>query len=276
MAEHAASTDDLAFTISNPSGKTTILLLHALFSSPLEYAFATPAIPSDYCVIIPYLPQHSASLPHHQHFSLTSTTKLLARLITAHSSTGTVHVAGVDLGGFVALELLRSHPQLIESVFITGCYPYTKWQAYLASWPSLMSWGLYLTIQSGLYRAAAATSGIPRHDDLVAELLKNNTYDLSARAYKEMRTWQAEETRDVAMKDKRILVCASGMGDDVDATKEFAEMLKGLGQAEGKETKAVEIRDAIHGWNLQLGKLFAETLVAWIEKRPLPERLEAL
>lgn len=139
-----------------------------------------------------------------------------------------------------------------------------------------MSWGLYLTIQSGLYRAAAATSGLPPHRPLVAELLKNNTYDLSKRAYDAMRTWQAEETRDVAMKDKRVLVCASGMGDDVDATRGFAEVLKGLAEGEGKETRAVVVRDAIHGWNLQFSKLFAETLVAWIEKNPLPERLEAL
>lgn len=273
MADHAATTEDLAFTIHNASGTSTVLLLHALFSSPLEWEHVLPGLTSTYRIITPHLPQHSLSLAH-QPFSFGLCTKLLARLVKNHAPSGTAHIAGVDLGGFVGLELVRSHPELVESVVITGCYPYTPWQSYLASWPSLMSWGLYLTIQSGLYRAAAATSGIPPHRPLVAELLKNNTYDLSKRAYEAMRLWQAKETRDVAMKDKRILVCASGMGDDVDATRNFGEVLRELGSNEGRKTRVVVVKDLIHGWNLQRGSLFAATLAAWIENERLPERLE--
>lgn len=275
MAYHSATKEDLAYTIHNPSGATTVLLLHALFSSPLEYEHIPARLPSTYRILVPHLPQHSLS-KFHQPFSLELTTALLARLITTHSPQQPVHLAGVDLGGFIALSLVRKQPDLISSVLITGCYPYTPWQRTLASYPSLMSWGLYLTIQSGLYRAAAATANVPKHQPLIHELLSNNTYDLAARGYEAMRTWDAEETRDAALKDKRILVCASASGDDVDATRTFAETLSGLGQGEGKETRAAVLRDGIHGWNLQLPALFAETLEAWIEKKPLPERLELL
>ncbi|KAH8171919.1 alpha/beta hydrolase family protein [Sarocladium implicatum] len=275
MADHPATVEDLAYTIHNPSGTTTVVLLHALFSSTLEYEHVPSHLPPTYRILIPHLPQHSSSIDHRP-FSFDLATTLLARLITTLSPQEPVHLSGVDLGGFIALSLVRRHPVLVSSVLITGCYPYTAWQRTLASYPSLMSWGLYLTIQSGLYRAAAATANVPRHRPLIQELLTNNTYDLAARGYEAMRTWDAEETRDAALKDKRILVCASGTGDDVDATKAFAETLAGLGNGDGKETRAVILRDGIHGWNLQLPRLFAETLDAWIQKKALPERLEAL
>lgn len=272
---HVEDDYGLSFQSHNASGNTTIVLLHACYSSPAEFEHVIPHIPASYHVLVPALPGHSQSAKV-KPFSLKLAADCLAGLIKSDAKNGKAHLVGVSLGGFVALDTIRRHPELVESVFTTGASPFTPWQVFMAQYPSLMSWGLYLVIQSGIYRAVAATTKLYPHKPLVAEMLRNNTYELSRDAYRDMRLWQAQEVKYVAEKDTRVLVCAGGVGDDRKATKEFADTLRELGSGDGRETKSAVVRDAIHGWNLQFPRLFARGVIAWIEREPLPEEFEAL
>ncbi|MDN3426330.1 alpha/beta hydrolase [Microbacterium sp. APC 3898] len=71
---------------------------------------------SDYPIILVDLPGHgkSVSVPW---ISLMDTTDMIAKEVIKNR---TVHVVGISLGGHVALELAKRHPDKILSAFISG------------------------------------------------------------------------------------------------------------------------------------------------------------
>lgn len=59
-------------------------------------------------------------------------------------------------------------------------------------------------------------------------------------------------------------------GDNVDTAREVAEVLK----RGNVESRAVQHRGMRHPWNEQDPKLFAEAVMAWLERSTLPEGVE--
>ena len=70
----------------------------------------------------------------------------------------------------------------------------------------------------------------------------------------------------------RTLVVAGGRLDDVEGTRRLGQVLRGGCD----ESRAFVMDGAVHAWNLQWPKLFAEGIKAWIERRELPEEFKEL
>ncbi|KAH6885957.1 Alpha/Beta hydrolase protein [Thelonectria olida] len=274
QTDKTASGQELFFESHNPSASTTIVLLHGLFSCHLEWEHVVPYL-ADYHLIIPDHPHHSRSKLIRP-FSLPLAADKVAALIEQHANGGKAYVVGLSLGGFVTMELIRRHPQLVEAAFVTGSAPFSDWQVWASQRPSMLHWGLWFVMSSGLYRAAEWHTALKPHNQLKSEMAANNQWDLVHDAYGELSRWQEEAVKDLGAKDKRILVVAGGHGDNLGCTKKLAEGLRQEGGKDGKETRGVFVNDAIHGWNLQFPELFADGIKAWIKREPLPERFEAL
>ena len=96
----------------------TLLLLHGLYSSHLEFAHL-PIPSTSYHILTPDIPGHSQS--SHLPVSLENTTTLLVDLIKSHAHSSRAHIVGVSYGAYLALHLAATHPDLVDSVFATGC-----------------------------------------------------------------------------------------------------------------------------------------------------------
>ena len=265
---------ELFFSSHNPSAPTTIVLLHGLFCSHHEWEHVIPQL-QDYHVIVPDLPQHSLSREI-QPFSLRFAAQKVASLIEKHAHGGKAHVVGLSLGGFVTMQLIRDYDQLVHSAFVSGANLLAGWQAWLSYRPSIVHWGFWFTISSGLYDVAARQTGLREHAALRKDLPENNTADLVQRAYADVGRWGKDDAREVGMKDKRIMLVAGGHGDYLDGAIQQAKILLEVGQKDGKRSCAYVVKQAIHGWDLQFPEVFAEGIKAWIEERPLPSEYETL
>lgn len=261
--------DELFFQSHNDASQTTLVMLHGLFSCHLEWEHVAPLLP-EYHLIIPDLPHHSKSKGI-QPFSFDLAADKVAALIKQHAHEGKAHVIGLSLGGFVTQHLIRRHPDVVLSAFTTGAAPLGPWQVWVAARPSIVHWGFWLAIKSGIYKLAAYQTNLKPHEKLVEEIMGNNTIEVTTAAYADVARWQEEALKEVGEKDKRILFAAGGHGDNIEATKKAVEIFREFGRVDGKKTRAVVVDGAIHGWNLQFPELFAEGIKAWVEEKPLPE-----
>ncbi|KAI5863621.1 alpha/beta-hydrolase [Durotheca rogersii] len=270
-----ASTEGLFFSSLNPLAPITIVLLHALMGSHLEWAHCWPKL-SEYHLLIPDLPQHSRSR-HVGPFSYLLSADLIAKIIRDHAHDGRAHVVGVSAGGYVALELVRRHPDTVLSAFVSGAAPLEDFWKSFNSQPKIAQIGLSVILHSPRSVMTKATGWAPelRNDELVKEMKRNNTARLYETGCREAQNWTRENLEEVGRRDKRIALVAS-RHEKVEHIQEMARVLGALGSDQGQKTRAFLVKDAIQAWNLQNPQLFARGIRAWAEKMPMPMDYEPL
>jgi pimeloyl-ACP methyl ester carboxylesterase len=92
--------------------------LHGLLSSHFEWTYVTPGL-SSYHLLVPDLPAHSSS-PDITPFTIPHAASLVASLLQSPAKSTPCHVVGLSLGGFIAIALANAHPELVQSLFVTG------------------------------------------------------------------------------------------------------------------------------------------------------------
>jgi len=274
----------LAFQILNSTDSTTtkkppLLLLHGGFSSHVDFTYVTPLLAS-YTLLIPDLPSHGLSTSSSRaiRFDPRDTCALLADLITTNSPSGTVHVVGVSLGGVVGLLLAATYPDLVESVFVTGCGRQTpksavgRWVeatilgailpaiiivlAWLpASWHHAFYTSMGVRAPPGLQETQRSAAGFGIGWTLAQSLFNG-----------EIGPGLIEKVR------AKVLVCCAALDDDAKGTVELGERLK----KGNEESRAVLASGMRHVWCCQDEDLFARAVVGWVERSEVVEGLELL
>ncbi|KAH7024460.1 Alpha/Beta hydrolase protein [Microdochium trichocladiopsis] len=288
----------------------TIVFLHGAFGSHHEWDHVVSHLSAasdkggvdqaqqgQYHILVPDQLQHgrsrqlaataaesSAAAPP---FTSASAADAVAALIRKHArpgpggGAGRAHVVGLSLGGFVAQALVRRHPDVVQSLFITGATPFTPAQMWLARHSTGLHWGLWAVMGSGFYRFAAWRAGLLEHGELQRDMWENNrTADLAQGVYGDLAQWGwddvAEVAKAVASNRIRVLVCAGGDGDNVEGTKEMVKVIRQGGTEEGGgggdavDCQGFVVAKAIHGWDLQFPDLFATAVRAWIHQETMP------
>lgn len=273
----------LAFEEQNPFAPETVVLLHILFSCGLEWKPVLPKLPS-YHLLIPDLPCHSGSrdVCSREDFSFELCADHIAELIRARAHDGRAHLVGISSGGFVAMEILRRHPDLVagRSALVSGAWPYTGPRRAVASYPRLTYTALWSILHSPgyLFFKASGLSGDYHNDELLTEIKRNGSSRL-ARAASTL-AWDEGRVREVARAGVRICFVAGDKGlESPDEARQCALHVRSEregGELEQFETRAFVVRDAIHAWNLQHPSLFAKGIESWIERRPMPTEFESL
>jgi pimeloyl-ACP methyl ester carboxylesterase len=255
----------------NPAATTTIVLIHGLLSSHLEWAFVTPHLEA-YHLLVVDAPGHSSST-HLLPARISPAADRVAALIRHRAHRGRAHVVGLSMGGFIALDLARRHPSLVLSAFATGAAPFEGSFKFLASHPSII-WYLMAFIDAlpeSMYWWLAGRRGLLRHPELRVEMRRNRRWEVVRDVYSSILELGWEEVREIT--EVRTLSIAGGVQDQVNATRKMGIIWKEEGL---RESKAVVVRDAMHAWDLQLPDLFAEGVKSWVEGRDLPARFEEL
>ncbi|KAI1385417.1 alpha/beta-hydrolase [Hypoxylon trugodes] len=271
-----ANGEGLFFSSLNPLAPITVVMLHVLLSSHLEWSHCWPQL-SEYHLLIPDLPQHSRSR-HVGPFSFALAADLIANMIREHAHDARAHIVGLSTGGFVAMELIKRHPDVVLSAFVSNAVPVNELWRSINARPTMAYVGLSVLLYSPKSLLFKATGWAPefQNDELLKEIRKNNTSRLYEAGSRETGNWSPEDMAEVGKKDKRVVLVAGGKQDNVEGAREMGHLLKSLGLTDGKESRAFLVKDAIHAWNLQYPSLFARGVRAWIERTPLPQAYEPL
>lgn len=251
------------------SSNKPIVFLHGLETCHIEFSRTTPFLSKDYELILVDLPGHSGSkdiLP----LTLENAANALFRLISAKVAGGRAHIVGMSLGGFVGLEFARRYPELVLSLFCTGCAPYSGFRQWVMSHPRLLGGvGIVLggLVTDKMFWLPIGVEPLP---SLREEFRKNQSMALLTAGY---TAAHAVGLEDLAKIDGvRIAIVAGGKRDSVKDTMEAGRVLR----SKNLECKAFVVRDAVHLWDLQLPELFAQGVRAWVDGREMPEEFEVL
>lgn len=268
----------------------TIVFLHGLLGSHLEWLPVASHIhrlssggDRRYRLLIPDLPGHSrSSTPSH----LSSPTTIsraaadVADLIRRHVPARRAYLVGLSMGGFVALEVARAHPDVVlGSVFVTGAAPFVGSYVWLASHPAVVWWMMQALVwmPAPIYNLLARWRGLIKHDELRTEMAENAArWEVVRDVYGSILELDLARVGELAEngRDKgfRVLSVASGLQDQVESTREMGREMRRFHPGH----RAVVVRRALHAWDLQFPELFARGILAWIEGHPLPPEFEEL
>ena len=251
------------------SSDEPIVFLHGLETCHIEFSRTIPFLSKDYELILVDLPGHSGSkeiLP----LTLENAANALFHLISTKVAGGRAHIVGLSLGGFVGLEFARRYPELVLSLFCTGCAPYSGLRRWAMSQPRLLS-GV------GIVLGRLATDamfwlpiGVKPLPGLREEFRKNQSMALLTAGYTAVHAVSLEDLAEID--GVRIAIVAGGKRDSVRDTREAGRVLS----SKNPECKAFVVRDAVHLWDLQLPQLFAQGVRAWIDGSEMPKEFEVL
>jgi pimeloyl-ACP methyl ester carboxylesterase len=109
---------DLLFDAAGPADAPPIVLIHGSVVTRKMWAPQLRGLADGYRVLAPDLPGHGAlaDVP----FTFAAAVRSLAEIIERHAS-GRALVAGLSLGGYIAIDLARAHPDMVAGLVLSGC-----------------------------------------------------------------------------------------------------------------------------------------------------------
>ncbi|KAH8883382.1 alpha/beta-hydrolase [Thozetella sp. PMI_491] len=268
---------EIFFTSSNAEKPVTIVLLHGALTNHLEWDAVAPHL-ANFHLLIPDLPQHSFSKDIRP-FSIPFAAEKTASLIEKHAHEGRAHLVGMSLGGYVAMEVIRRHPGLVASAFVSGAAPVSGLRLRQLEWSSMAYYsqlGLIRSPYNLFLRLGRWWLGLRMSDSLMAALGPNYTWELFEAVVNGLKEWQENAVTETGKGDVRILVVSGGKQDDTEAIKKLGQKLRSLGTGEGRLSRAAVVKTAVHPWNMQLPELFANGIISWIGQSSLPPEFEIL
>ncbi|KAF1986194.1 alpha/beta-hydrolase [Aulographum hederae CBS 113979] len=253
----------------NESSHPTIVFLHGSESCHLEFSRVAPFLSDDYQLLLVDLPGHSRSkaIP----FSFDNAINALSHLIRTHVEGGKAHIVGLSLGGIIGLEFARRCPELVLSLWGTGCAPSSGWRLWLLSQSRLLSGIITVAGHLATEKIFWATfPGVEPIPGLRAEVKNNQNMTLLKPVFDELVLVTLENLAEI--RGVRIAIIAGGKQDNIKNTVEAGKVLR----SQNSECNAFVVRKAIHWWSLQLPELFAQGVRAWIERSEIPKEYEPL
>ncbi|KAI1177318.1 Alpha/Beta hydrolase protein [Nemania sp. FL0916] len=273
-----ANADDPAelFHVSmNSSAGVTIVFLHGLFCSNLEFGLVAPHL-TDYHILMVDLPAHSGSRECGP-FTLANCASRVAGLIRNRAHNGRAHVVGVSAGGFVGMQLAIHDPELVMSLYVSGATPFQGYQHWLATHPRALYPLLAATgswVPDSAYDWATSRMGLLPHEQLRAETKQNFSFKLMKLGYSQLADFTVESSVPaLAGTGVRTLVVVGEVVDDARTAGLMGQLLKENGSP---DSEAVLVKGAQHLWDLQFPLLFAQSVTAWTEGRELPDGFKKL
>jgi pimeloyl-ACP methyl ester carboxylesterase len=118
-----------------------------------------------YRVLAPDLPGHGALA--HSPFTFASAVRALTEFIGEHAK-GRAIVAGMSLGGYVAIDLAAAHPELVAGLVLSGCS--VNFKGVL---------GAYLKVVSALMRSGWLTQSRAKAEQKVRRLFPPSLADVA-------------------------------------------------------------------------------------------------
>lgn len=215
-------------------------------------------------LLVPDLPEQGRSA-HLRPFTLEGAAEAVAELIAARAKGGRAHLVGLSLGGAVGLTLLRTRPELVESLLVSGT---SARLGRLLGAIALGSAGLYrLLPPARLAELSVRQFGIPpEHAPTFREDLAIGATEAFARS--STRALMGLEVPERATSPVLVVV---GERETLVARRAARTLVRSIEGARG-----LVVPGAGHVWNLEQPDLFSSLVSAWCRGGELPAGLRPL
>jgi pimeloyl-ACP methyl ester carboxylesterase len=214
----------------------------------------------EYHCLAPDLPEHGQSAAIGP-FTLDDAANRVAEFIRARTPYGRAAVAGLSLGGAVALTLMRTAPESVERVLVSGTtHGYGRLLALVNDLNvPIMRW----LSPNQLARLMLVQFKIPAaYRDLLMEDLRRFTPEAAGRISHALIRVDLPESASCP-----TLVLA-GSRETFLARRHAREIASRIQGATGRQVSGVG-----HVWNLEAPGLFCDVVRSWMGDRPLPPAL---
>jgi pimeloyl-ACP methyl ester carboxylesterase len=249
------------YETGNPANPA-IIFLHGGGLSSKSWQPTMERLPEFYC-LAPDLPEQGKSMDIP--YSISGSADGVAEVIQQRVSAKKVHVVALSLGGPVAFTLLRTSPQLIDHVLLSGSSG--KFSRILSMMGTSFLWMYRLYKTDYLVRETIRQQGIPeQYADLAREDLRQSISPAFMRRYmNDLSAWELPaEIRNPLL----LVVGEKEMKASYGISRGY---LKRYPSACGVIAPGVK-----HAWCLQAPDLFAELVRCWVTDQPLPQGFKAL
>jgi pimeloyl-ACP methyl ester carboxylesterase len=245
---------------AGPANAPAVLFLHGLGLSSAMWQAQFERLADFYHCLAPDLPECGNSTANGP-FTLKDAASRVALVIHERVPAGSAHVVGLSLGGAVALQMLRDEPQVVDRLLVSGTA--RELPPALDALHRLDERILHLLSHERLADFLLGPYHVtqPYRHLLLADLQKVEP-EAVGRFIREMAKLRLPRNGHTP-----ILITA-GRQETYVLQHAVYEMRRALPGARG-----ALVPGAGHFWNLEFADLFTQTLRAWIEDEPLPNRL---
>lgn len=246
--------------IFGPENGIPIVFLHGSMVAGWMWMGQVDDLPGYRC-FLPDLPGigRSAGTPW---ICLSDTSDKLADLISTKCPGGRAHIVGLSLGAITALHVAANHPDLVESLIVSGA-PYGKIPFLLRILSSVM---LKLYNRPWGVRIIARLFGIPDDESMDAFInTARQTDPVSLRRItKEIfKTAIPQNLDQVAVPTLAVV----GENDTVPAKRAVRYLQDVMPNATGYSVPRVG-----HQWNAENRELFSAMIRLWVDSKAVPEQ----
>jgi len=247
--------------IFGPDDGTPIVFLHGSMVAGWMWMGQVEDLP-EYRCFLPDLPGigNSATTPW---LSLSDTSDKIANMISTQCPGGRAHVVGLSLGGITALHVAAKHPEVVESLIVSGV-PYGKINLLLRLFSSVMLKLYNRPLGAG---SIAGLFGIP-HDESMDAFMKTavQTDPVSLQNLtKELFQTPLPNNLDQVTVPTLAVV---GEKDTVLAKRAVRYLQDVMPNAVGYSVPQVG-----HQWNAENRELFSDMVRLWVDSKSIPEQL---
>lgn len=198
--------------------------------------------------------------------SFRQTADQIASIIKTHAPEGQTHVVGLSLGGYVTLNLLANHPELVITAITSGIttQPFDKQWLYrpllIATIP-LVRFDFMIKLNIKMMSLSEEVIPMYQRDS------KRTSLTMLRRVYDELMNYRMPEPLQAV--PHRVLGVAGEHENDM--VKDSLQAYKRIPNGE-----AYIVDEAHHGWNGEFPNVFTEMIQAWITQEPLPNALKPI
>ena len=245
---------------SGKPGSPAIVFLHGGGLSSQSWLPVMERLDDFYC-LAPDLPEQgqSKAIP----YSIGGSADAVVEIIREKVPQRKVHLVALSLGGPVALTLLRTVPEMIDHVILSGSSGhFSRWLAEVGK-STLWMYRLYK--KDYLVKATLKQQGIPeQYADLMREdLYQSISPDFMRHYMTDLARWEMPDRVDSPM---LIVVGEKEPKASYGISRGYLKRYPG--------SCGVVAAGMSHAWCLQSPELFAGMVRAWISNQPLPVGFE--
>ena len=245
------------------AGAPTIVFLHGLGVSSWMWTEQVETLSNDYHCLAIDLPGNgeSSELPWG---SFANSAVQVADVIRQKAAGGVAHVVGLSLGGYTALHLLATYPEVVVTMIVSGVTtrPFPRpWlvRPIVRLVKHALQWNWVIRLSAKAMQLPPEVLPLYRRDN------KRLTPQTIQRVYDEVL--QIELPAALAEARNPLLVVAGGK-----EARLVRESLPDLPRMMKTAVSAIA-PDVHHGWNAEAPELFTTMIRCWIASQQLPHEL---
>jgi len=264
-----------------PPDAPTIVFLHGGGGAGWMWRPQVVALRTAYHVLVPDLPEQGRSTDTGP-FSMPAAAALVAQLIRERAHRGHAHVVGLSEGAQVAVQLLASEPEVVETAIVSSALVRPLRGASLMTSPATLRWTYrtsiapFRNVDWWIRWNMRGAAGVP--DEYFAEF-RESFKTLSENGFVDLmvanQAFRLPEGLG-AVTARVLTVCGAGEYEAMKlSTRDIADAIPGATAREVRHPQKLSLAQQ-HNWSMTAPEVFSAMVRAWIEGAPLPTELAEL